>query len=416
MGAPHGGMGGTTEKAKNFKQTMKTLIGYLRPFYLPLIFVIIFAIGSTVFAIAGPKILGEATTLLAEGIMGKFTGGAGIDFEAIGNIILFLFAIYVFSAFLSYLQYWIMSGVTQKVAFNLRKELSEKINRLPLSYFDTKTHGEILSRVTNDIDTIAQSMNQSLQQILTSLVTIIGILVMMISISWQMTLMAFVVVPLSGISVAFIVGKSQQYFKDQQVMLGEVNGHVEEMYSGHLVVKAFNGEESSIEEFNGLNDKLYKAGWKAQFLSGIMQPLIGFIGNLGYVGVCVLGGFLAINGQVTIGDIQAFIQYVRRFNQPIMQTAQIMNVLQSTAAAAERVFEFLDEKEQDGETLDPVSIFDESGNIKIEGSVNFDHVRFGYSEDKIVINDFSAFVEPGKQIAIVGPTGAGKTTIVKLKQ
>ncbi len=412
-GGPMHGMG-AVEQAKNFKQTMKTLIQYLRPFYVLIILVLIFAMGSTIFSIVGPKILGQATTLLAEGIMSKFTGGLGIDFEGIGRIILFLGFLYVVSCILSYLQYWIMSGVTQKVAYNLRKEISEKMNRLPLSYFDTKTHGEILSRVTNDIDTIAQSLNQSLQQILTSVVTIIGIFFMMLSISWQMTLVALVVIPLSGITVAIIIGKSQKYFQGQQTILGQVNGHVEEMYSGHLVVKAFNGEEASIQEFDGLNEELYQAGWKAQFLSGIMQPIIGFIGNLGYVGVCVLGGFLAANGQIAIGDIQAFIQYVRRFNQPIMQTAQIMNVLQATAAAAERVFEFLDEKEQILETKHPVSITDESGKIKIQGLVKFDHVQFGYTPDKIVINDFSAFVEPGKQIAIVGPTGAGKTTIVKL--
>ncbi|MFV0480293.1 MAG: ABC transporter ATP-binding protein [Anaerorhabdus sp.] len=412
MGPSHGGY--AADKAKNFKGTIKKLITYLKPFYPQLSVVIIFAIASTIFAIVGPKILGEATTILAEGIMSKFTGGAGIDFDGIKNILLLLAVIYVVSMIFSYLQYWIMSGVTQKISYNLRKELSEKINRMPLAYFDTKTHGEVLSRVTNDIDTISQSLNQSLQQMLTSLVTIIGIFAMMLSISWQMTLMALVVVPLSAIVAATVVKKSQKYFQGQQVILGEVNGHVEEMYSGHLVVKAFNGEEKSIEVFNGLNDSLYQAGWKAQFLSGVMMPLIGFVGNLGYVGVCVLGGFLAVNGQVSIGDIQAFIQYVRRFNQPITQTAQIMNVLQSTAAASERVFEFLDEEEQIAETVNPVSILDADGNIKVKGEVEFDHVRFGYDDSKIIINDFSAFVEPGKQIAIVGPTGAGKTTIVKL--
>ncbi len=412
----HGSLmkGGTSEKAKNFKETMKTLSNYLRPFYFPIFFVLLFAIGSTIFAIVGPKILGQATTKIADGIMSKYTGGAGIDFDGIKSILLFLLGLYLVSSLLSYLQYWIMSGVTQKVSFNLRKELSEKINRLPLSYFDTQSHGDILSRVTNDIDTISQSLNQSLQQILTALVTIIGILIMMLSISWQMTLMAFLVVPLSGITVAFVVNKSQKYFKDQQNILGEVNGHVEEMYSGHLVMKAFNGEDRSIQTFNQLNGKLYHAGWIAQFLSGIMQPLIGFIGNLGYVGVCILGGFLAINGKISIGNIQAFIQYVRRFNQPIMQTAQIMNVLQSTAAASERVFEFLAEPEEIPETQNPISILNEQGNIRIKGEVSFENVCFGYQKDKIIINNFSAFIQPGKQVAIVGPTGAGKTTIVKL--
>ncbi len=412
----HGSLmkGGTSERAKNFKETMKTLSNYLRPFYFPIFFVLLFAIGSTIFAIVGPKILGQATTKIADGIMSKYTGGAGIDFDGIKSILLFLLGLYLVSSLLSYLQYWIMSGVTQKVSFNLRKELSEKINRLPLSYFDTQSHGDILSRVTNDIDTISQSLNQSLQQILTALVTIIGILIMMLSISWQMTLMAFLVVPLSGITVAFVVNKSQKYFKDQQNILGEVNGHVEEMYSGHLVMKAFNGEERSIQTFNQLNGKLYHAGWIAQFLSGIMQPLIGFIGNLGYVGVCILGGFLAINGKISIGNIQAFIQYVRRFNQPIMQTAQIMNVLQSTAAASERVFEFLAEPEEIPETQNPISILNEQGNIRIKGEVSFENVCFGYQKDKIIINNFSAFIQPGKQVAIVGPTGAGKTTIVKL--
>ncbi|MEG0403958.1 ABC transporter ATP-binding protein [Anaerorhabdus sp.] len=414
-GGPGGGhMMGTGEKAKNFKGTMSTFIKYLKPFYLPIIAVLVFAIGSTVFSILGPKILGNATTKLATGLMSKYTGGAGIDFTGIGQILLFLLAIYVLSALLSYAQHWIMSGVTQKVAFNLRKELSTKINRMPLKYFDTKTHGEILSRVTNDIDTIAQSLNQSLQQVLTSIVTIVGIFIMMLTISWEMTLMALVVIPLSGIAVSIVVGKSQGFFKAQQSILGNVNGHVEEMYGGHLVMKAFNGEERSVSEFITLNDRLYNAGWKAQFLSGLMQPITGFIGNLGYVGVCILGGFLTISGRVTIGNIQAFIQYVRNFNQPITQTAQIMNVLQSTAAAAERVFEFLDESEEIEETKNPISIYDNDGDIKIKGEVSFENVHFGYNPDKIIINDFSAFVGAGKQVAIVGPTGAGKTTIVKL--
>jgi ATP-binding cassette, subfamily B, multidrug efflux pump len=416
-GGPGGGQGrmmGTGEKAKNFKQTMSTFIKYLRPFYTPIFAVLLFAVGSTIFSILGPKILGNATTKLASGLMSKYAGGPGIDFGAIGQILLFLLFIYVLSAILAYAQHWIMSGVTQKVAFNLRKELSEKINRMPLKFFDTKTHGEILSRVTNDIDTIAQSLNQSLQQVLTSIVTIFGILLMMLSISWEMTLMALIVIPLSGISVSIVVSKSQGFFKAQQRILGNVNGHVEEMYGGHLVMKAFNGEERSVSEFITLNDRLYTAGWKAQFLSGLMQPITGFIGNLGYVGVCILGGFLTIRGRVTIGNIQAFIQYVRNFNQPITQTAQIMNVLQSTAAAAERVFEFLDEGEEIEGTKNPISITDANGELTVRGEVSFENVHFGYSSDKIVIHDFSAFVGAGKQVAIVGPTGAGKTTIVKL--
>lgn len=413
-GGGPGHMMGTGEKAKNFKGTMSTLIRYLKPFYIPILVVLIFAICSTTFTILGPKILGQATTQLAEGLMSKYSGGSGINFTAIAQILIFLLIIYIISALFSYGQHWIMSGVTQKVSYNLRKELATKINHMPLKYFDTKTHGEILSRVTNDIDTISQSLNQSLQQVLTSIVMIVGILVMMLSISWEMTLMALVVIPLSGIAVAFVVSKSQGFFKAQQTILGDVNGHVEEMYGGHLVMKVFNGEERSIAEFNTLNNRLYNAGWKAQFLSGLMQPITGFIGNLGYVGVCILGGILAIKGSITIGNIQAFIQYVRNFNQPITQTAQIMNVLQSTAAAAERVFEFLDEKEEIVETSNPLSIYDEKGEIKIRGEVSFENVHFGYNPDKIIISDFSAFVGAGKQVAIVGPTGAGKTTIVKL--
>ncbi|MEG0165367.1 ABC transporter ATP-binding protein [Anaerorhabdus sp.] len=417
MGGPGGGPGammGSGEKAKDFNKTMSTFIQYLKPFYVPIFAVLFFAVGSTVFTILGPKILGNATNELATGLMSKFTGGAGIDYAAIGKILLFLLGIYVLSALLSYAQHWIMSGITQKVSFNLRKELSEKIDRMPLKYFDTKTHGEILSRVTNDIDTISQSLNQSLQQVLTSMVTIVGILIMMLTISWEMTLMALVVIPLSGVAVSTVVNRSQKFFKAQQTILGNVNGHVEEMYSGHLVMKAFNGEERSINEFTVLNNNLFNAGWKAQFFSGLMMPITSFIGNLGYVGVCILGGFLAVNGRIDIGNIQAFIQYVRSFNQPITQTAQIMNVLQSTAAAAERVFEFLDENEEIEETKNPISIYDENGNLKIRGEVSFENVHFGYNPDKIIINDFSAFVGAGKQVAIVGPTGAGKTTIVKL--
>lgn len=402
------------EKPKDFKQTMITLIKYLKPFYLQIAIVTIFAIGSTIFMIVGPKILGNATTLLAEGLVNKYTNNGGIDFEKIAQILIFLLIIYLISSLFSYIQQWIMSNVTQKVSYNLRKTLSIKINKLPLKYYDSKSNGEVLSRVTNDIDTISQSLNQSMQQILSSLITVIGVLVMMLSISFEMTLVAVLVAPISAFIIMKIIKKSQVYFKAQQTVLGEVNGHIEEMYGGHLVMKAFNGEARSINTFTDLNDSLYNAAWKSQFLSGLMQPIASFVGNIGYVFVCILGGFLAINGRITIGNIQAFIQYVRSFNQPIMQTAQIMNVLQSTAAAAERVFEFIDEKEVVDDIENPISIYDTNGNINIKGQVTFENVHFGYSEDKIIIHDFSTFVKEGKKVAIVGPTGAGKTTIVKL--
>lgn len=410
---PHGPMG-TGEKAKNFKGTMTRLIRYLQPFWIPMILCILFSVLSTIFTIIGPKILGNATTKLAEGIVAKYSGNGSIDFSAIFVILRNLTIIYLISLLFSYLQGWIMAGVSQKVTYNLRKEISQKINKLPLKYFDHQTHGEVLSRVTNDVDTVSQSLTQSIQQILSSLVTVIGIMIMMFTISVPMTIMALVVVPLSGIAAAIVVKKSQKYFKAQQNMLGEVNGHIEEMYGGHLVMKAFNGEEKSIETFDQLNDGLYKSAWKAQFVSGVLQPVTSFIGNLGYVGVCVLGGWLVIHKGMAIGDIQAFIQYVRNFNQPITQTAQMMNVLQSTAAAAERVFEFLDEKEEEPDTANPVQIYDANGNLTIKGNVDFEHVQFGYDPEKIIIHDFNAHIKAGDQIAIVGPTGAGKTTIVKL--
>ncbi|MBQ9824006.1 MAG: ABC transporter ATP-binding protein [Solobacterium sp.] len=402
------------DKAKNFKGTIAKLIRYMRPFYLQIVIIILFAVCSTIFGIIGPRILGSATTTLAEGLIAKYTGSGGIDFTKIGNILKTLLAIYVASVIFNYFQGWMMAGVTQKITYKLRKEISEKINRMPLKYFDTQTHGEVLSRVTNDVAVVSQSLNQSIQQVFTSLVTICGVLYMMISISWQMTLMALVVVPLSGIAAAIVVSHSQKYFKAQQSTLGNVNGHIEEMYGGHLVMKAFNGEERSIREFRELNTKLYDASWKAQFMSGLMQPITNFIGNVGYVGCCVLGGYLAVHKGLAIGDIQAFIQYVRNFNQPITQTAQIMNILQSTAAAAERVFEFLEEEEESPDTENPIKIRDENGNITVRGSVTFEDVVFGYNPDKIIIHDFSAYIKRGSQIAIVGPTGAGKTTIVKL--
>ena len=410
----HGPMMGATEKAKNFKGTMRQLIAYMRPYYVKISLAMLFAVAGTIFMIVGPKILGKATTALAQGFMEKVTGVGGIDFDYILSIILFLLGLYVLSGLFSFVQQYVMSGVTQRTAYDLRKKIAKKIDRMPFKYFDTNSHGDVLSRVTNDIDTLAQSLNQSLNTLITSIVNIIGFTVMMLSISWQMTLVAFVTVPLSVVFVSTIVKKSQKYFVSQQKFLGEVNGHIEEMYGGHTVMKAFNGEERSVEVFEKHNHKLYHVGWKSQFLSGLMQPIIGFVGNIGYVFVCILGGWLAIQGTIEIGDIQAFIQYVRNFNQPITQMAQVMNMLQSTAAAAERVFEFLQEEEELPETENPVEIYDENGNCRIEGQVTFENVRFGYDPNKIIIHDFSMYIKPGKKIAIVGPTGAGKTTIVKL--
>lgn len=410
FGGRMGGPMGSIEKAKNFKDTMKKLMEYLKPYRISIIIVIIFALGSAGFSIVGPKILGKATTRIFEGLVSKVTGvqGAGIDFGYIGNIIVLLIGLYLASAVFSFIQGYIMSGVAQKVSFNLRKEISEKINRMPLSYFDKTTHGEVLSRVTNDVDTVSQTLNQSLSQIITSVTTIIGVLIMMFSISWQMTLAALCILPVSMVLITVVVKKSQKYFKSQQEYLGHVNGHVEEIYGGHIVMKAFNGEEAAVEEFKKLNDSLYDSAWKSQFLSGMMMPIMMFVGNLGYVAVSILGGWFTIKKVIEVGDILSFIQYVRNFTQPIAQVAQVSNILQSTAAAAERVFEFLAEKEEIPETSDPVQL------DKIRGEVAFSHVHFGYNPDKIIINDFSALIKPGKKVAIVGPTGAGKTTIVKL--
>ena len=402
------------DKAKNFSGTIRKLVSYMKPYYVQIILILLFAVSSTVCTIIAPKILGNATTKLAEGIMAKYTHTGSIDFAAIGSILITLLIIYIIAGIFNYLQGWTMTGVTQAVTYRLRKEISKKINRLPFRYFDTRTHGEVLSRVTNDVDTVSQSLNQVVQQVFTGLVTIIGILYMMISISWKMTLMALIIVPLSGMAAAAIVKNSQKYFKAQQTTLGEVNGHIEEMYGGHIIVKAFNGEQRSIDAFNACNDRLYESAWKSQFMSGIMQPITSFISNAGYVGVCVLGGYLAIHEGLPIGDIQAFIQYVRNFSQPITQTAQIMNVMQSTAAAAERVFEFLEEDEEPNERENLISIHDEHGNINIRGDVRFEHVQFGYDKDRIIIHDFNADIKAGSMIAIVGPTGAGKTTLVKL--
>ena len=414
MSQRHGMMSASNEKAKNLSKTLSTLLKYLKPFRIAIVFVIIFAVGSTIFTIIGPKILGNATTKLVQGLIAKYSGTGSIDIDGIKHTLLLLLCIYVLSGILSYIQAWIMSGVTQKVTYRLREEISLKINRLPLNYYDKQTHGEVLSRITNDVDTMSQSLTQSIQMIFTSLITIIGILYMMITISWQMTLMALVIVPLSAVAAMSVVKNGQKYFIQQQKTLGEVNGHIEEMYGGHIVMKAFNGEERSISTFNKMNEELYTSAWKSQFISGLMQPITSLIGNIGYVGCCVLGGYLSLHNGLAIGDIQAFIQYVRSFNQPITQTAQIMNVLQSTAAAAERVFEFLEEPEQTPDKENSVNIIDENGNSTLKGQVTFENVVFGYTPEKTIIHNFSAYIKQGAQVAIVGPTGAGKTTIVKL--
>lgn len=413
MGGPMGRMGGgprAVEKAKDFKGTMKKLGVYLKPYSLSIAIVILFAIGSAAFSIVGPKILGKATTKLFEGIMEKISGvpNASIDFGYIGNIAIILVALYLVSALFGFIQSFIMAGVAQKVSYNLRKQISEKMDTLPLKYFDTRTNGEVLSRITNDVDTVSQTLNQSLSQIITSVVTLIGVLIMMFSISWIMTLATFIILPVSMILISLVVKKSQKYFKSQQEYLGHLNGQVEEVYGGHNIMKAFNREEASTRDFDELNDTLYKSAWKSQFLSGMMMPIMSFVGNLGYVLVTILGGWLTVRNIITVGDIQAFIQYVRSFNQPIAQMAQVANIMQSTAAAAERVFEFLDEED---EVKDPETSIDTS---EIKGEVDFEDVHFGYNPDKIIINDFSVDVKPGQKVAIVGPTGAGKTTIVKL--
>jgi ATP-binding cassette subfamily B protein len=413
-GGPGPGHGGPMammkgEKARDFKGTMKKLISYLSVYKFSVITVFIFAAASSIFAIVGPKILGKATTKLFEGIMGKIAGTSeGVDFDYIGRIMLTLIALYGLSSLLSYIQGWVMSNVAMKISYGFRKDISEKINRMPLKYFDGTNHGEVLSRVTNDVDTLSQTLNQSLSQIITSVTTIIGVLVMMLSISWSMTLVSIGILPISMILIMSIVKRSQKYFKEQQDYLGHVNGHVEEMYGGHVVMKAFNGEERSVKEFDINNDKLYSVAWKSQFFTSIMMPLMGFVGNLGYVAVCIMGGYLAAKKSIEVGDIQAFIQYVRQFTQPISQIANISNILQQTAASAERVFEFLAEEEEVKEAENPVKL------DEVHGAVEFKDVRFGYNPDKIIVNDFSASIKPGQRVAIVGPTGAGKTTMVKL--
>ncbi len=410
MGGGPGGhmMGGPVAKARDFKGTMRKLIQYLGAYRGLIIVVFIFAVASTAASIAGPKILGNATTKLFEGVMAELNGSGSIDFDYIGRIALITLGLYLVSALFAYIQGWIMANVSTDISYRFRRDLSEKMNRMPLKYFDGTTHGEVLSRITNDVDTLNQTLSQSLTQIITSLVTVVGVLVMMLTISWMMTLVALVVIPLSMVTVMLIVKQSQKYFKQQQEYLGHVNGHVEEMYGGHIVMKAFNGEAESIAKFDNSNNTLYDSAWKSQFLSGLMMPIMMFIGNLGYVAVAILGGYLAIRNVITVGDIQAFIQYVRSFMQPITSLANISNVLQQTAAAAERVFEFLDEAEEVEETQSPIKL------DAVEGHVEFKDVHFGYDPEKPVINDFSAEAEPGHKIAIVGPTGAGKTTMVKL--
>lgn len=407
-GRRHMGGPGAVEKAKDFKGTIKKLIKYIASYKVALVFVTIFAIGSTIFNIVGPKVLSKATTEIFNGLVAKVQGTGGIDFDKIGTVLLILLGLYLLSSFFSFVQGWIMTGISQKMSYRMRKELSEKINRMPMKYFESNTNGEVLSRITNDVDTLGMSLNQSITTLITSITTIIGVLIMMLSINWIMTLIALVILPISMALIMLVVKKSQKYFKSQQEYLGHVNGQVEEVYGGHLVVKAFGREEQCIEEFSKDNKVLYRSALMSQFLSGMMQPIMTFVGNLGYVAVAVVGAWLAIKKAITVGDIQAFIQYVRQFTQPVTQIAQVSNMLQSTAAAAERVFEFLEEEEEDQTVPNPVHV------DKVEGRVTFEDVHFGYNPDKIIINDFSADVKPGQTVAIVGPTGAGKTTMVKL--
>ena len=407
MGGPRGGQ--TTERAKDFKKTTKKLIrSYLVDYKIPIIIVMIFAIGSTIFTIVGPKILGNATTEIFNGLVSKLSGGTGIDFGKVGQIALTLLGLYIISALFSFVQRFLMTNVAQKITYKLRNDVAIKINKLPMKYFDKKTNGEVLSIITNDIDTLSMNLNQSITEIITSVCTIIGILVMMFSISWQMTLISLVILPIAGILVTFIVKKSQKYFNRQQDYLGHVNGQVEEIYGGLNIVKVFNAEEKVTKDFEKANDELYHSGWKAQFLSGLMHPVMNFITNIGYVAVAVAGGYLAIQGTITVGNIQSFIQYNKQFTQPINQLAQISNMLQAMMAAAERIFEFLEEPEEE---------ITAKGNIdtsKLKGNVEFKHVKFGYDPDRTIIKDFNSSVHEGQKIAIVGPTGAGKTTMVKL--
>lgn len=408
----HGAMGGhgigSVEKAKDFKGSLGKFAVYIGKYKFAIGVVMIFAACSTVFSVIGPKILGKATTVLSEGLVAKIRGTGGIDFLHIGKILLFVLALYVCSAILSFVQGWLMTGITQKICYRLRKELSEKINRMPMRYFESRTYGEVLSRITNDIDTMGQGLSQSVTTIITSVATLVGVLIMMFSISSIMTLIALVILPISAFLVSVVVKHSQKYFKNQQEYLGYINGQVEEAYSGHLVIKAFNHEKDTLDEFNATNHKLYESAWKSQFFSGMMHPIMMFVGNLGYAAVALAGGLLAIRNVITIGDIQAFIQYVKNFTSPIQQIAQVINQVQSMAAASERVFEFLNEEEEDQIVESPADV------RTLSGAVTFEHVSFGYDPKKLIIHDFSVEVKPGQKIAIVGPTGAGKTTVVKL--
>lgn len=402
----HGGMM-PGEKAKDFKGTTRKILSYIGRYKIAIVLVMISAVAGTVFNIVGPKVLSKATTEIFNGLVSKVSGGAGIDFHKIGVILLILLGLYCVSALFSFIQGYIMSGISQKLSFRMRKEISEKINRMPLAYFESKTVGEVLSRITNDVDTFGMSLNQSITTLITSVTTLIGVFIMMMTISPLMTLIALVILPISAFLISVVVKHSQKYFKAQQEYLGDINGTIEESYSGHTIIKAFNREEKVNQDFQETNAKLYSSAWKSQFLSGLMQPIMTFVGNLGYVAVAVTGSMLAVAGSITVGDIQAFIQYVRSFTQPITQIAQVFNMLQSMAAAAERIFEFLDEEEEPV-TENPVRLGD------IKGEVEFEHVRFGYDPQKPVIHDFTCHVEPGSMVAIVGPTGAGKTTMVKL--
>ena len=403
-------MGGrmTVEKPKDFKGSIGKLFAYMKQYHAAVLIVMLCAVASTVFSVIGPDILGKATTELSNGLLAKIQGTGSINFTKIGQILLFVLGLYLLSSLFSFVQGWIMSGVTQKICYRMRKDISEKINRMPMAYFESRTYGEVLSRITNDVDTLGQSLNQSITQIITSVATMVGVLVMMLRISPLMTLIAVVILPISVAMISLVVKKSQKYFKQQQEYLGHINGQVEETYAGHTVIQAYNKEQDTIQQFSETNDTLYHSAWKSQFLSGLMQPIMMFVGNLGYACVALTGGLLAIKNVITIGDIQAFIQYVKNFTQPIQQIAQVINMVQSMSAASERVFEFLNEEEE-------VQIVENPADITtITGEVTFDHVHFGYNPEQIIINDFSAKVKPGQKIAIVGPTGAGKTTMVKL--
>lgn len=411
---PHGSMGGPGrgmmpgEKPKDFKNSIEKLVRYLGRYWYAIVAVMIFAAVSTVFSVAGPKVMARATNALVEGLGKKIAGTGSIDFTYIAKVLLFTLGLYICSAVFSFIQGMIMTGITQKTCYRMRKEISEKINRMPMKYFESRTYGEVLSRITNDVDTLGQSLNQSVTQIITSVATLVGTLVMMISISGIMTLISLVILPVSAILISFIIKHSQKYFRQQQEYLGHINGQVEEVYGGHLVVQAYNKQESTIKKFEDTNQILFQSAWKSQFLSGLMQPIMQFVGNLGYVGVAISGGLLAIRGTIGVGEIQAFIQYVRNFTQPIQQIAQVANMLQSMSAASERVFEFLDEEEEELTVEHAVHL------DHVDGYVDFSHVSFGYNPGQIIIRDFSAHVTPGQKIAIVGPTGAGKTTMVKL--